>query len=193
MKALKLFTVLFFIILASSSCTDDNYDLYDESADEHTPTVIEVENAITFRVGGGASTYTDGVAYRNNTTYHVGSEDVIIECVGDNGLSYSFFGGDYFSFLFFKNGDTNFVPNAGFTTTIDGKELTVQSEIIPGICSAEPIQLEVTEESDRLKGNISGEFYVLADSIVSPFDSCVNFISVGILEASFDVELIVCE
>jgi len=36
-------------------------------------------------------------------------------------------------------------------------------------------------------------YHVGSKDVISPFDSCVNFVSVGILEASFDVELIECE
>ena len=193
MKAFKILTAIGIVLMSITSCTDDNYDIYSESADDHTPTIIDVENSISFRLASSDETYTEGVAYKNGVAYHVGSKDVIVECTEGGGLAYSFFEGDFFTFLFVKNPTSNFVLTGGFTTEIDGEEVSVSSDLIPGLCSDEPIEIEITEESDRLKGNISGEFYILADEIVSPFDSCVNFVSVGILEASFDVELIECE
>jgi len=182
------------LTLTIYSCGEDNYDVYAEEELPYEATEVYVDDALSFGLRNSDEyVNTEGVAYEKNDFFHVGSRDVMVEC--DPELSYSFDGiGDFFSFTFFGNDTGNAAAFGGFTTIIDGESVTALDQIYPQSCPTnEPIRVTYEKIENRLQGTIKGEFYTFSDSIVLPFDSCVNYVSLGVLEASFDVELIVCD
>jgi|GEM_PF-2391521 len=194
MKNLPIKLLLGTLILFVISCSDDNYDIYSEEELAEEPTEIFVDDALSFGLRNSSDlTNTAGIAYTNDEFYHVGSQDVDVVCE-NQGLSYSFDGlGDYFSFTFFGNDSGNAAAFGGFESIIDGEQVLLVDIIHPPHCPSEaPITVDYVEYDNRIRGTISGEFFRLNDTLITPFDTCVNYVSLGVLEASFDVELVVC-
>lgn len=196
MKNLQyLFLALAIISLAS--CGEDNYDSYTEAELPNDPVEIIVDNELTISLRGNEVNSTiSGIAYESNDFYHLGSADIDVTCT-DFGLEYKGNGillNEFFSVVFFGN-ETG-VANAfgGFTFILDGEPVGVIDLIYPNHCPNDnPFTVQYEQYDDRIRGTLNGEFWTFADSLVIPFDSCVNYVSVGVVEATFDLELIKCD
>lgn len=192
---MKNLTYLFSIVLLIlTSCSQDNIETTDINFLPEDPVIVNIENPLKYNLRATDPTITSGTAYENigetSTLYLVASDDVEVECPG--GLASSFQApGDFFHFMFinFNGGDQ--VIDARFNTVIDGNEIGVFNLNFID-CITESIQVDYEIVNDRMVGTFTGEFFYFNDEFVEPFDSCVNFISAGILEASFNCPLVNC-
>lgn len=198
MKTLSNIVFTSCLLLLLGSCSSDNYDLTTDEELGTGPIVVEVENLVSYRVADSPQSNASAVAYKNpatlpnSATYIVASETVDVVCKEVGGFSTSFAGSDFFQFMFYSDNTSTYVILGDFSTEIDGETITASTSIVPPNCQGEGLSVEFTETADRLRGTFTGEFYKLSDNLVSPFDSCVNYVSLGILTAAFDVELIDC-
>jgi len=199
MKYFSLF-LLFGLLSLTVACDKEDLDetTFEEAPFE--PTEIEIEDSFVYRVASEPSQNSAAFALRNSrggqlgSNYIVVSEDIDVDCTDSGGFSYSFNGGDLFAVHFYGDQNGAYIVNAAFDVVIDGETIGVNNfyPIPSPSCPRPPIEVTYEDDGDRLTGTVKGEFFRLADVIVSPFDSCVNFISVGEISASFDVEITDC-
>lgn len=195
MKIYLLPIITVFMLLLLTSCSDDNFDLYTEE-EVHTPVEIDIENGLTYGLSQSSSTInTDGYGITGNGSYHIGSSRVVFECLPSGAFSFSNDNedGEFFSFFFFADDQDTTVVFGDFETIIDGERTTVLNSLVPQECSSGPLTVDFDISEGRIFGKFTGEFYTFADEIVAPIDSCVNYRSLGILEAAFNVDLVVCD
>jgi len=189
---MKKLTIVILSALFFFSCSKENIDEVELIQKENEPTIVELDNNISFRMSSSNnSELKEGSAYRStfaNTQYIVASEGVIVECPGS---STSYDGeGIFFNISWLVLPESNLVFNASFTTVIDGKQRYVDNRS-PTECGEVDLTVEFEEVDDRLIGTCTGSFYYL-DYQGEPFIDCKNWVYAGILEASFDVPLIIC-
>jgi hypothetical protein len=187
------------IALLAIACEKDNINLTTSEELPPEPTIIEVESSLIYRVANSSTSSLAASAYKipgsipSGASYYVASNDVTIECQDGTAFRASFDGGELFSVLFYGDEFGANVIQADFETVVDGDTITVTNSFPTPNCPRPILSVDYEEEDGRLRGTVSGEFFRLADEIVAPFDSCVNFVSVGILDASFDVAIIPCD
>jgi len=191
---MKLLIPLSFLLILLSACSADNIDQEHFNVIEEDPVLITIDNPLTFRLDEQDPTITSGTAYefigQDANFYLVASDDVQVECPG--GLATSFEGpGEFFRFFFFETNDITQVIDGNFNTVVNGAPKTVTT-LVPPNCIQDFVQVDYTIEGDRMTGSFTGEYFYLNDEFVEPFDSCVNFISAGILTATFDCPLVNC-
>lgn len=194
MKINLLTIALASLFIVLTSCGKDDYDIYTEQ-ENHTPTTIEVSSALTYGLRqSDFITNTTGQGHKSSNVYHVGSKDMDVQCTAGGAIEWNFDGlGEYFHFLFAVNDVDTIVLFYGFEAEIDGENVFANDALIPEECQNDRIRVEFEETEDRLFGTFKGEFFTFADEIVSPIDSCVNYRSLGFLEASFNVDLTICD
>lgn len=199
MKSLITSSVLLLFICLFSSCSEENFEIIEDQEIPIAPVVIDIDNSVSYRLTNTSTVKnTGGRAYKypatlpNSANYFVASDDVSVVCEDNGGFSSSFMGGDLFQFLFYSDESGSYVLFGDFAADINGELVTASSAILPFDCPKEPIVVDFSESNGRLQGTFTGEFFKLATDLVSPFDSCVNYVSLGILDASFDLELIDC-
>lgn len=189
--------LLFFIfsILLFSACSNDDFDVLTEEELPFEPKEVEIEDAISFRTGQSPTRITQGLGYKAEVGRLVASEAVEVECPG--GLATRWEGEDYFLHIFFiKTDEGYFLIEARFDAEIDGQKKSVFLRV-PGEClEGIPETLTIEQDDDeRLAGRLSGEFFRINTDFVGEItdtNRCDFFISVGELEASFDVP-VVCQ
>lgn len=200
MKAIKFFFLLFLGSLFTA-CDDDNINLTTTEETPFEPTVVEVENALNYLLTGstnGTATSTAASAYKipvpvlEGAYYLVASDDVAVDCDSNGSFSASFDGGELFYVAFYSDEQVTNVQYADFEAVVDGDTLTLSSVILPDDCPSVPLEVSYEEADGRLTGTVTGEFFYFTSDWVLPFENCVNYISAGILEASFDVAIVDC-
>jgi len=198
MKYFSLF-LLFGFLSVIVSC--DKEDLDDTSFEEvpFEPTEIEIEDSFIYRVAAEPSQNSAAFALKNSrggqlgSNYIVVSEDIDVDCSDNGGFGYTFDGGDLFAIHFYGDQNGSYIVSANFDVVVDGETFSVNNFLpLASWCPRTPIELTYEDTGDRLTGTVKGEFFRQADVLVTPFDSCVNFISVGEISASFDVEIVDC-
>jgi len=195
MKIYLLPIITAFLLLSLASCSNDNYDEYTEEV-THTPVEIEIDNGLTYGLSQSSSIInTDGYGIAGNNFYHIGSSRFEYNCLPSGAFSFSNDSGEgeYFSFLFAVNGQDTNVIYGDFEAVIDGERTLVLNSFVPQECTSGPLTVDYQISEGRIFGKFTGEFYTFADEIVAPIDSCINYRSLGILDAAFNVELIVCD
>lgn len=193
------FLLIITIALLALACEKDNINLTTTEELPQEPTIIEVENSLVYRIASSNTSSIAASAYKiegsipSGANYYVASDDVTVECQDGTSFRSSFDGGELFALLFYGDEFGANVLQADFEMLVNGDTIVVSNSFPLGDCPRPPLTVDYEEEDGRLRGTVSGEFFRLADEIVAPFDSCVNFVSVGILDASFDVAIIPCD
>lgn len=194
-SATKITTMKYYIVFIASlflySCSGDNIDLITEEALPQEPVVTEIENSILLGRSNAPTVLTPGDAYISGQFYLIASDGVIVECPG--GLSTTWNGvDDFFHMTVVEDSGEFYIINTFYTIEVDGLTTTVRN-VIPVDCgSANQGSISITVENDRLKGTFSDEFYRINPQWSGPQDDCEAWISVGTIDASFDVP-VVCQ
>ncbi|MEO1514571.1 MAG: hypothetical protein AAFV95_06150 [Bacteroidota bacterium] len=195
MRQISILSSLLLLALLVS-CSKENIDTIELEPISTQPDTVLVPDALKYVMPSGATTLLQGTAYKyvsatnNATLYMVASNEVDVECPG--GLSASYQGpGNFFRFQFYEFNGNYTVFDAGFNTEIDGTTKTLMDLKIPE-CQPDPIEIEFEIVNDRMRGTFTGEFYYFAPILVEPLRDCVNYISSGIVEVSFDLPLRDC-
>jgi len=186
---------LFFFSLVLISCSKESYDVTEPPVD--LPIAIDtivVDAPIALSVPGNesASIYDGEARWGTNSVtgiefYVLTSKSVSVECPG--GMSTTYTGGeDYFNFQFVKssNGETG-VFLAKFRTIINGEQKDLDN-LVPSECAADRIVIDYEIVGDRIQGTFSGEFFIF--NPVADVPLCDNFVSVGIVDVSFDLPIV---
>jgi len=189
---MKKLALVFLSTLVLFSCSKENLNEVEVVEKGNEATIAELDNSILFSMSSAQTgELQEGYAYRStfdHVQYIVASEGVTVECPGS---STSYEGdGIFFNISWVVLPDQNLVFNAGFSTMINGKQRFVDNRNPPE-CGDVDISVEYEEVGDRLIGTCTGTFYYL-DYQEEPLNDCKNWVYAGVLEASFDVPLVIC-
>jgi hypothetical protein len=186
---------LAFLALGATSCTKDDIDTTTAVELPEPIDTIVVADPIYYRVSSSSQQrVADGQAYSitngDNTFYVLASNNVSVECPG--GLATSFDGGeDYFQFHFIQTPDNEIVFLSSFNSIVDSNTVTLFATV-PPTCVGAPFEIDYQLINDRISGTITGEFFYINPVYVPPFENCDNFVSVGLVDVSFDLPLKDC-
>lgn len=180
--------------LAFASCTKESYETTNRLDLPPSIDTVVVENPISLRIANESATVLNGEARwgsnsaNNSELYVLTSESVTVECPG--GMSTAYDGGEtYFDIQFIVTPTASSVFLARLRTEINGVRRDLDN-LVPSACAGAPIDIEYEIVNGRISGTLSGEFFYINPIYTDPFSDCANFVSVGIVDVSFDLPLV---
>ncbi|MFK8054819.1 MAG: hypothetical protein AB8F78_01765 [Saprospiraceae bacterium] len=201
MKSLFQFSLASTLLtfLFATSCSKESFDISDPVDLPAVVDTVFVEDPIAYTIQGTSqSSVSSGTAHYgtngDRTAFVLTSDNVDVECPG--GMATSFQGGeegeDYFQFHFFETNGIQFVSYATFNNAlVDGNRRWVSWLTVPDCIGDRPV-IEYEIDGDRITGTVTAEFFYPNPVYVDPFENCDNWISIGVVDVSFDLPLVKC-